>query len=313
MRRRTFVSGALASGATLVGRRARLAQAEDVATPASEGEEMTDTVVESGYVDVNGVHMYYERHGSGGVPLVLLHGGLMTIDPYGDLITELARTRQVVAFEVQAHGRTADIDRPLRYEAMADDVGAAIEQLGLGQVDVIGHSLGGGTALQLTIRHPDLVRKLVVVSAPFATAGWHPDILAAVATMNAEVAATMHETPFYQAYVAVAPRPEDWPVLVTKVGGLVSGHDHTYDWTEEVNTITAPTLLIFGDADSVLPEHIEALFQMVGGRVVGDLAPLPSSQLAVLPGTGHSAVLSRTDLLVQFVTSFLDAPMPDAG
>ncbi len=313
MRRRTFVSGALASGATLVERRTLMAQAEDDATPVSEGEEMTDTVVESGYADVNGLHMYYEIHGSGDLPLVLLHGGLMTIDLYGDFLTELVRTRQVVAFEVQAHGRTADIDRPLRYEAMADDVAAAIEQLGLAQVDVLGHSLGGGTALQLTIRHPDLVRKLVVVSAPFATAGWHPDILAAVGTMNAEVAEQMHETPFYQAYVAVAPRPEDWPVLVTKVGGLVSGRDHSYDWTEEVKTITAPTLLIVGDADSVLPEHTEALFQMVGGRVVGDLAPLPSSQLAVLPGTGHSAVLGRTDLLEQFVTSFLDAPMPEAG
>ena len=283
---------------------------------------MTDKAQQFGYTSVNGLQMYYEIHGSGGVPLVLLHGGLMTIELFGAVLPELAKTRQVIAVELQGHGRTADIDRPLRYELMADDVAALIEQLGLGQVDVFGYSLGGGVALQLAIRRPALVRKLVIASAPYATAGWHPDILAATGLLNAEAAAQMHETPLYQAYAAVTPRPEDWPVLVTKVGALVSGNAGTYDWTAGVKTVKAPTLLIVGDADSVLPEHTEAMFRLIGGRVVGDLAPLPSAQLAVLPGTAHSAVLTRTDLrreldrlaphplLMAIVPPFLDGPMP---
>ena len=283
---------------------------------------MTNNAPQSGYASVNGLQMYYEIHGSGGVPLVLLHGGLTTIELFGEVLPQLAKTRQVVAFELQGHGHTANIDRPMRYESMADDVAGAIEQLGLGQVDVLGYSLGGGVALQLAIRRPELVRKLVLASTPYKSDGWHPDIIAATGMLNAAAAEQMHETPLYRAYVAVAPRPEDWPVLVTEVGELVSGKAGIYDWTEGVKTVKAPTLLIVGDADSILPEHTEALFRLLGGRVVGDLEPLPSAQLAVFPGTSHSAVLTRADvrreldrlapnpLVMAVVPPFLDAPMP---
>jgi pimeloyl-ACP methyl ester carboxylesterase len=315
MKRRTFVAGATLTGMAVVRGAATLAQERaGTATPA-EGEGMTQTNMQSGYAAVNGLQMYYEIHGSGGVPLVLLHGGLMTIGLLGDLVPRLAETRQVVAVELQGHGHTADIDRPLRIESLADDVAALIEQLDLGQPDVFGDSMGGGTALQLAIRRPELVRKAVLASTVFATAGWHPDILAATAMMNADAAAQMHETPFYQAYVSVAPRPEDWPVLVTKVGKMVNGDGGSlaYDWTEGVKTVKVPTLLIVGDADSVLPEHTEALFRLLGGRVVGDLQPLPSAQLAVLPGTGHTELMGRVDLLLAIVPPFLDAPLPQAS
>jgi pimeloyl-ACP methyl ester carboxylesterase len=315
MKRRTFVAGTIATGISLGSGTAALAQEKaGTATPA-EGETMTQTAVKSGYAPVNGLQMYYEIHGSGGVPLVLLHGGLMTIGLLGDLVPRLAETRQVVAVELQGHGHTADIDRPLRMESLTDDVAALIEQLDLGQPDVFGDSMGGGTALQLAIRRPDLVRKAVLASTAFATSGWHPDILAATAMMNADAAAQMHETAFYQAYVSVAPRPEDWPVLVTKVGKMVrtDGGPSAYDWTEGVKSVKAPTLLIVGDADSLLPEHTEALFRLLGGRVVGDLQPLPSAQLAVLPGTGHTELMGRVDLLLAIVPPFLDAPLPQAG
>jgi pimeloyl-ACP methyl ester carboxylesterase len=273
---------------------------------------VTDNAPQTGYAPVNGLQMYYEIHGSG-EPLVLLHGGLMAISMWGDLAPRLAATRQVVAVELQGHGHTADIDRPLRFEQLADDVAALIELLDLGQADVFGYSLGGGAALQLTIRRPELVRKLVLASTSYASAGWHPDIRAAMAMMNPEVAAQMHESPYYSAYVSVAPRPEDWPVLVTKVGDLVSERVRTYDWTEGVKAITAPTQLIVGDADSIPPEHTEEMFRLLGGRVDGDLQPLPSAQLAVLPGTGHSAVGSRTDLLLAIIPPFLDAPLPEGS
>jgi pimeloyl-ACP methyl ester carboxylesterase len=154
-----------------------------------------------------------------------------------------------------------------------------------------------------------------LASTAFATSGWHPDILAATAMMNADAAAQMHETAFYQAYVSVAPRPEDWPVLVTKVGKMVrtDGGPSAYDWTEGVKSVKMPTLLIVGDADSLLPEHTEALFRLLGGRVVGDLQPLSSAQLAVLPGTGHTELMGRVDLLLAIVPPFLDAPLPQAG
>ncbi len=313
MKRRTFVAGATATGMSLVSGAAGLAQeGAGTATPA-EGETMTQTDGQSGYAPVNGLQMYYEFHGSGGTPLVLLPGGLMATSMWGDLAPRLAETRQVVAVDLQGHGHTADIDRPMRFEQLADDVAALIEQLDLGQPDVFGYSLGGGAGLQLAIRRPELVRKLVLASTPYKSAGWHSDILAAMATMNAEAAAAMQETPFYQAYVSVAPRPEDWPVLVTKVGDLVSERVRSYDWTEGVKAITAPTQLIVGDADSVVPEHTEAMFRLLGGRVVGDLEPLPSAQLAVLPGTAHSAVSARAELLMAIVPPFLDAPMPEAG
>jgi pimeloyl-ACP methyl ester carboxylesterase len=262
---------------------------------------------EGSYASVNGLNMYYEIYGTG-KPLVLLHGGLATIDMmFGQLLPPLAQTRQVIAVELQAHGHTADIERPLSFELMADDIAALIKHLGLEHADIFGYSLGGGVALQTAIRHPEVVRKLVVASAPYKRDGWYPEVLAGMASMNAEAAKAMVGTPVHQAYVSVAPKPEDWSALVAKLSQLLR---QDYDWSTVVASIKTPTLIVVGDADSVRPAHAVEMFGLLGGKADGAMGGLPQSQLAVLPGTTHFSILTRTDLLLPIITPFLDAPMP---
>jgi pimeloyl-ACP methyl ester carboxylesterase len=237
---------------------------------------------------------------------VMLHGGLATTDlQYAGIRPALSEGRQVITADLQAHGHTADIDRPLRFEDLADDIAALLEYLEVPQADLLGYSLGGGVATQLTIRRPELVRKLIVISSPFARSGWAPEILGAMAAMNAEVAAAMQATPLYEAYARVAPRVEDWPVLVTKVSELMS---RDYDWSSDVRAISQPTQVVIGDSDSILLEHAVEFFRLRGGGVPGDVAPLPTSEFAILPRTPHSGVTQRTDLLLTIVPAFLDAP-----
>ena len=169
------------------------------------------------YASVNGLDLYYEIYGSG-KPLVLLHGGVGSIEMFGEVLSLLSEGRQVIAVDLQAHGRTADIDRPLSFEWMADDIGALIKQLGFERADVMGYSLGGGVALQTAIRHSDVVRKLVLVSTPFKRDGWYPEVLAGMAQMGPEAAEPMKQTPMYQLYASIAPKPDDWPVLLTEAG-----------------------------------------------------------------------------------------------
>jgi pimeloyl-ACP methyl ester carboxylesterase len=262
--------------------------------------------VEGGYAAVNGLELYYEIHGEG-QPLVLLHGGLGGIGEFGQLLPLLAENQQVIAVELQGHGRTADIDRPLSYELLADDVAALIQNLGYESADIMGFSLGGGVALQTAIRHPEAVRRLVLVSTSYSRDSIYPEFRAGMEVMNAEAAGMMLETPMYQFYVSVAPRPEDWPVLVGKVGDLLR---QDYDWTADAAAITSPTLIVLGDSDMIHPEHAVELFGLLGGGVAGDFAGLPRTQLAVLPGTTHFSILTRPDLLLPVVTAFLVTPVP---
>ncbi len=173
------------------------------------------------YASVNGLEMYYEIHGTGR-PLVLLHGGLGATEMFGEVLGLLAEARRVIAVDLQAHGRTADINRPLGFELLADDIGVLLGHLGLEQADVMGYSLGGGVALQTAIRHPEVVRKLVAVSTPFKRDGWYPEVLAGMEQMGPEAAEPMKQTPMYQLYAGIAPKPEDWPVLLTKLGRLLA-------------------------------------------------------------------------------------------
>jgi len=272
-------------------------------TGSGETVSAQDTTAEGEYAAVNGLNLYYEVHGEG-QPLILLHGGLGGIIEFSQLLPALAESRQVIAVELQAHGHTADIDRPLSYEMMADDIAALIEHLGFENADVLGFSLGGGVALQTAIRHPEVVRKLVLVSTPYRRAGIRPEFLAGMSSMNAEAAQAMLETPMYQLYSSTAPNPEDWPTLVGKVGELVA---QDYDWSEDVAAITAPTLIVVGDSDFIPAAHAMELFGLLGGDVAGDFVGMPHSQLAVLPSTSHFTILSRTDLLLPVVTPFLDA------
>lgn len=301
--RRSAVGFAVPAALALAGMPAGSASAQSSdATPASSPASAAGQ-----YASVNGLNMYYEIHGTG-EPLVMLHGGFATIDlMFGQLLPALAQTRQVIAAELQGHGHTADIDRPIGFASSADDIAALMAHLGVDQTDIFGYSLGGGVALQTAIRHPELVRKLVVSSTPFKNDGWYPEVLAGMGAMTPEV---MTQTPLYEAYLQVAPKPEDWPALVTKIRHLLT--EEVYDWTTDIVAIEAPTLIIVADSDSVRPAHTQEMFQLLGGGVPGDFVPLPPSQLAVVPGTSHSSMLlARSDLLVPIIVPFLDAPMPE--
>jgi pimeloyl-ACP methyl ester carboxylesterase len=268
---------------------------------------MTDTPAQTGYAAVNGLNMYYEIHGVG-QPLVLLHGAFSAIGTsFGTTLPELAKTRQVIAFELQAHGRTADIDRPLTVEQMADDVAAALQQLGIDQADIFGYSMGGAVAMHLVIRHPQVVRKLVLASVTYTKNGVHPGLWEGMGEMTHEV---MVGSPWHEEYTRIAPKPDDFPTLFAKKTQM---DRQIKDFSAEaIAAITAPTLLIIGDSDIVRPEHAVELFRLLGGGVMGDMAGLPNSQLAILPGTTHVTVVYRADLLLPILTAFLDAPMPEA-
>lgn len=262
-----------------------------------------NTSVENGYASVRGLNLYYEIHGSG-EPLILLHGGAIGIEMFGSNVPELAKTRRVVAVELQGHGRTADVDRPFSYPALADDVAALIQYLGIQRTDVLGYSLGGGVALQTAIRHSDLVRKLVVASAPCKRAGWFPEVLAGFDQMGPATGEPLRSTPLAQRYPGV-----DWPTLFAKIGEM---QRRDYDWSREVAAISAPTLLVFADADAVRPDHVVEFYRLLGGglRDAGlDGAGRSPSQLAVLPGLTHYN-LGASPALAAVVPPFLDAPTP---
>jgi pimeloyl-ACP methyl ester carboxylesterase len=259
------------------------------------------------YASVNGLDMYYEIHGVG-QPLVLLHGAFSAIGTsFGNVLPELAKTRRVIAFEMQAHGRTADIDRPLSMEQMADDTAAALQQLGIENADFFGFSMGAGIALQVAIRHPEMVRKLVLASVTYKLDGVHPGLMEGLAEMKPEM---MFGSPWHEEYMQIAPGPENFATLFTKKAQM---DREVRDLpAEAIEAIKSPTLLIIGDSDIVRPEHAVEMFRLLGGGVVGDLAGLPNSQLAILPGTTHATLVERAEWLVSMITAFLDAPMPDA-
>lgn len=261
-----------------------------------------------GYARVNGLKMYYEVHGVGR-PLILLHGGFGSTEMFADVLPALSEGRRVIAADLQAHGRTADVDRPLSAYSMADDVAALIRHLGIGRADVMGYSMGGGVALQTAVRHPGLVRKLVVVSFPFKRDGWYPEVLAALDGMGREAAEPMKQSPMYEAYAAVAPRPEDWPLLWEKSGESVR---QDYDWTEEVASLEVPTLIVAGDADGFPPAHAAEFYGLLGGGKQDpgwDGSQMPASRLAILPGTTHYDSFA-SPLLVPTVAHFLEEPTP---
>ena len=260
------------------------------------------------YATVNDLKMYYEIHGSG-QPLVLLHGAFSAIGTsFGKLLPGLAKTRQVIAFELQAHGRTADIDRPLSLEGMADDVAAALRQLGIKQADIFGYSMGAGVALHVAIRHPDVLRKLVLASITYNLSGVHPGLMEGLADMKPEM---MFGSPWHEEYTRIAPHPENFATLFAKKTQMDRGIQDLP--AETIRAIKAPTLLIIGDSDLVRPEHAVEMFRLLGGGVFGDTpAGLPNSQLAILPGTSHVTVVDRADLLLAIIPPFLDAPMPAA-
>ena len=255
------------------------------------------------YADVNGLSLYYEEHGSG-EPLILLHGGIGSGDMFVALVPELETGRRVITVDLQGHGRTADVDRPFSPEAMADDVAALAAHLGLAQIDLLGYSLGGAVALRTAIQHPALVRRLVLIAIPFRRDGNHPEVIAAMDEMTPEIAEVMKQSPPYALYSSIAPRPEDWPVLIAKTSDALKVD---YDWTAETTALAAPTMLVFADADSVRPAHIVEFYGLLGGglRDAGwDNSNRPTARLAILPGTTHYDSF-KSPLLAQFAVPFL--------
>jgi pimeloyl-ACP methyl ester carboxylesterase len=258
----------------------------------------------SGYANVNGIRMYYEIHGEG-EPLVLLHGAFMTIDlNFGKMLPALARDRRVVAVEQQGHGHTEDIDRPLKFEQMADDTAALLRSLHIDKADILGYSMGGTIAVEIGIRHPDLVRKLVLISAPYDREGWYPEVYAAIEHITPEV---FTGSGLPESYTEVAPNPDGWAALVEKVKRVDS--EFVGRTPEEFKSIKAPVFIMIGDSDGIPLEKAVEMFTLLGGGVFGDMAGLPKSQLAVLPGSTHVGIMEKTHLLLPMITVFLDMPV----
>ena len=260
------------------------------------------------YAFVNGLKMYYEVRGpQRGTPIVFLHGAFSNIESdFGKLLPTIAKTRQVIAIEQQGHGRTADIDRPLTYEQMADDVAELLRQLRVTKADFVGYSMGGGVAMYVAGRHPELVRKLVYAGgASYDPDGYYPELLEGEKKMTPDA---FVGTPWLKTYMRIAPNKGDWPKLVEKIKVLDVNWRGLSD--DQLRSIKVPTMLIVGDADVVRPEHVVKMFRLLGGGVPGDLVGLPRSRLAVLPGTTHVTLITRTNWLLSMIPEFLDAPAP---
>lgn len=261
------------------------------------------------YADLNGLHLYYEVHGSGR-PLVVLHGGLGSGEMFGPILPQLADHHQAILVDLQGHGRTADIDRPFSIEAMADDVAALIEHLGLERPDVMGYSLGGGVAILLASRHPELVRRIVVVSANARPDAIDPALLAQQNQLDAAAAELMQDTPMYELYQRVAPRPEDFGRLLDKIGAFMA---KPFDYSDVVRGLRVPTLIACGDADMAPPSYYAGeMFALLDGGLrdggwMGENRPKGGHALAVIPNATHYNVFA-SPVLGAAALDFLDAP-----
>jgi pimeloyl-ACP methyl ester carboxylesterase len=258
------------------------------------------------YAEVNGINLYFETHGTG-QPLILLHGGLGSGEMFGPTLTELAQQHQVIAVDLQGHGRTADIDRPIDIRLMADDIAALIDHLKLDKPDVVGYSLGGGVALFTAVKYPDKVRRLVVASAHARRDAIPPEMLAQQAQVNAAAAEFLKDTPMWELYQRVAPHPEDFPRLLDKVGEAMA---QDYDYTEDVRSLQVPTLLVAADADMAPPSHYVEMFKLLDGGLrdggwMGEGRPKGGHALAILPGLTHYN-LAISPLFAAVTLNFLD-------
>ena len=258
----------------------------------------------SGYAKANGINYYYEVAGKG-EPLLLLHGGLGSIDMFQPILPALTDHRMVIAVDLQGHGRTLLGTRKFSLPDLGDDLAVVLKQLGYSQVDVLGYSFGGGVGFRLAAQHPAMVRRLVIVSAGFSADGFYPEIREQQKQMNAGFAEMMKETPMYKSYVAVAPKPEDFPRLLQTIGDLMREH---YDYSADVAKLTMPTMLVFGDADMYRPEHIVKFYQLLGGglRDAGwTRETISKNRLAIIPDQTHYDIFFSKKL-IDTALPFLD-------
>ena len=253
---------------------------------------------------VNGIELAYQVFGQG-APLVLLHGGFGSVEMFGPNVERLAAGRQVIGIDLQSHGRSPAAHREMRFETMADDIAALIRGLGFERAAIMGFSLGGGVALRTGIQHPHVVDRLVLVSTPFKRSGWHREMTAGMDAMGPHTAEPMMHTPLYETYVELAPRKEDWPVLVSELTALLK---RDYDWSADVAMLTMPVMIVAGDADGLPPSHAVEFFELVGGgeRDAGwDRSGMTRHRLAVLPGVTHYDI-NTNPALAEAVIPFLD-------
>lgn len=299
MTTRSRIASIAAATATLAG--ASVAQSQQtVSKPDS-----------SGYIAANGVDYWFEIHGTG-EPLLLLHGGLFSTGMFGPTLTKLAESRRVIGVDLHGHGRTALGDRKINPLDIGRDLAVVVQKLGLRQVDVMGYSFGGTCALQLAFQHPELVRRLVLVSTPYATSGFFPEMLPQQAAVGSAMADAMKETPMYKSYLAIAPRPQDFPRLLDNMGDFMR---QDYDWSAKVKQLTMPVMLVYGDADMIRPEHIISFYQLLGGglRDAGWMREhMSKNRLAILPNLTHYEV-GAAPILATTVLPFLDAQNPPKG
>lgn len=260
--------------------------------------------VKSGYVEANGITYYYEIHGDG-EPLLLLHGGLGSIDMFGPLLPMLAEDRQVIGVDLHGHGRTPLGDRAISLIDMGDDMAVLLKDLGYDRIDVLGYSMGGGVALRLAVQHPDRVRRLALVSAGYAQDGFYPAMLPQQAQVGAHMAEAMKNTPMYQSYAAIAPNPEAFPELLDRMGAFMRT---PYDWSDDVKTLSMPVMLIYGDSDMFRPEHIVDFYQLLGGGLKDagwNREHMSQHRLAILPDLTHYEIF-MAPAMVQTVLPFLN-------
>lgn len=260
------------------------------------------------YADVNGINLYYEIHGTGR-PMVLLHGGLGSGEMFGPVLEQLAAGHQVITPDLQGHGRTADVDRPISVVTMGDDIAALLRHLGIGRADVVGYSLGGGVAFQTASRHPELVRRLVMVSTNIRRSATYAAILGQQGQLNASAVEFMKDTPMYELYQRVAPRPEDFGRLLDKMGASMA---QDFDFSDQVKALQVPTLFVAADADMFPPSHAVEVFALLDGGQrdggwMGEGRPKGGHALAIIPGVQHYNIF-MSPLLAEAVIAFLDAP-----
>lgn len=274
------------------------------ANTATSKEAAPAAGIKSGYIEAGGIRYYYEIRGQG-EPLLLLHGGLGSIDMFAPVMPILLEKRQVIGVDLQGHGRTALGDRPISLQAIGADMAAILTELGYGAVDVLGYSLGSGVAFQLAVQHPEKVRRLALVSAGFAQDGFYPEMLPLQGQLSGKMADVMKDTPMYKAYMAVAPHPDEFPRLLDAMGDLMR---RPYDWSADVAKLTMPVMLIYGDSDMFRPEHMVKFYQLLGGglRDAGwQREYMSKNRLAILPGLTHYDIFLAPEM-ARTARGFLD-------
>ena len=264
-----------------------------------------------GYLAANEANYYYEIHGTG-EPLLLLHGGLGSIDMFQPDLTALSKHRRVLAVDLYGHGRTALTSRPISLVDMGDDMAVVLDGLGVEQADVMGYSLGGGVALRVAVQHPEMVRRLVLVSTPYAQSGFYPEMLPQQAMVSSAMFEQMKQTPMYLQYKAIAPKPEDFPKLLDAMGAYMK---KSYDWAEDVKTLRMPVMLIYGDADMITLDHAVSFYHLLGGGLKDagwQREHMSTNRLAILPNVTHYEMAMSPEL-VPTALGFLDGEVGAAA